>query len=87
MKQSCFLTLLFSIFFIHGQSDSIVISQSSGSYEAFILRASSNYGQLVYETDGTEPNKYSTEWKDSLAVDKSKVISFGLKINDKVVII
>ena len=81
MKYSCFIAILFSIFFSHSQNDSIVISQSSGSYEAFILRASSNYGQLVYETDGTEPNKYSTEWKDSLAVDKSKVISFGLKKN------
>ena len=85
MKQSCFLALLFSICFIHSQSDSIVVSQSSGSYKAFTLKASSNYGQLVYEIDGTEPNKSSREWKDSLAVDKSKVISFGLIINDKVV--
>ena len=85
MKQSCFIALLFSICFSHSQNDSIVVSQSSGSYEAFTLRASSNYGQLVYETDGTEPNKSSREWKDSLAVDKSKVISFGLKINDEVV--
>jgi len=85
MKQSCFLALLFSICFIHSQSDSIVVSQSSGSYKAFTLKASSNYGQLVYEIDGTEPNKSSREWEDSLAVDKSKVISFGLIINDKVV--
>jgi len=85
MKQSCFLALLFPICFIHSQSDSIVVSQSSGSYKAFTLKASSNYGQLVYEIDGTEPNKSSREWKDSLAVDKSKVISFGLIINDKVV--
>ena len=85
MKQSCFLALLFSFYFSYSQNDSVVISQSSGSYEAFTLKASSSYGKLVYEVNGAEPNKSSKEWKDSLVVDKSKVISFGLKINDKVV--
>lgn len=85
MKQSYFLALLFSFYFSYSQNDSVVISQSSGSYEAFTLKASSSYGKLVYEVNGAEPNKSSKEWKDSLVVDKSKVISFGLKINDKVV--
>lgn len=85
MKQSCFIALLLSFFISYSQNDSVVISQSSGSYDAFVLKASSNYGQLVYELDGSEPNKSSREWKDSLVVDKSKVISFGLRINDKVV--
>ena len=49
------------------------------------MKANSHFGQIIYETDGSEHNSYSKELNDSLEINETKVIKFGLKINNKIV--
>ena len=70
---------------VFASNDSIFLSKGSGFYESFFLKANSHLGQIVYETDGSEPDNYSKKLNDSLEINETKVIKFGLKINNKIV--
>ena len=70
---------------VFASNDSIFLSKGSGFYESFFLKANSHHGQIVYETDGSEPDNYSKKLNDSLEINETKVIKFGLKINNKIV--
>ena len=65
-------------------NDSISISDKSGFYKEFYLKASSKYGVLVFETDGSEATINSKPFKDSLLLKSSAVIRFGVKFDRSV---
>ena len=66
-------------------NDSISISDKSGFYKEFYLKASSKYGVLVFETDGSEATINSKPFKDSLLLKSSAVIRFGVKFDNRII--
>lgn len=85
MKFFLFFILTFSNYVLLSQNDSIIVSHESGYHDKFVLKAYSNFGQLVYEINGKSAQTKSKNWNDSLQIDKSTIISLGLKINNKIV--
>lgn len=66
-------------------NDSISISDKSGFYKEFYLKASSKYGVLVFETDGSEATINSKPFKDSLLLKSSAIIRFGVKFDNRII--
>ena len=78
MKFFLFFILTFSNYVLLSQNDSIIVSHESGYHDKFILKAYSNFGQLVYTIKGKSAERKSKNWNDSLQIDKSTIISLGL---------
>ena len=76
---------MISFCFSFSQNDSIIVSHQSGFYDSFFLKAHSNFGELVYEINGDEARINSKKWKDSIKISETKVISLGLKLNNKII--
>ena len=85
MKKITLLLFIIPFCFTFSQNDSIIVSHQSGFYDSFFLKADSNYGDLVYEINGKEARPSSKKWKDSIKISETKVISLGLKLDNKIV--
>ena len=85
MKKNILLIFMISFCFSFSQNDSIIVSHQSGFYDSFFLKAHSNFGELVYEINGDEARINSKKWKDSIKISETKVISLGLKLNNKII--
>ena len=85
MKKITLLIFIIPFCFTFSQNDSIIVSHQSGFYDSFFLKADSNYGELVYEINGKEARSSSKKWKDSIKISETKVISLGLKLDNKIV--